>query len=108
MKITITEKRAQLLKLWCAVNLLNDERGYNASLVMGIPDGTSFRELFDDLSYGEYDECIDELLSLYRLVLKRYEDGGYYYHGNYTDDREQALKWAYVLPEKIYKKKYSV
>lgn len=51
MKRTIAVKRADLFKLYLCCRCGNDERMYESSLYIGIPDGSVF-EAYTDIALG--------------------------------------------------------
>ena len=86
--------------------MANDERYYLATLTLGIPDGTTHEDGFDEIKHGEYDECIDEILGVYEEARIRYGGSGYIIGGALSvpgDDQYKRL--MYMLPARIYKTK---
>lgn len=60
----------------------------------------------DDLTNGEYDEDIDNMLTMYDRVKRLYGKSGYYVAEKVVYDENEALQLAgWDIPTKIYKRK---
>ena len=109
----ITEKRALLFKLYLLARCGNDENMYLETLYTGIPDGTSISEARDEISYGEYDDDIDTMLSMYERVIVKYEKNGFFIDNKHkvVYKREELISllksdFMIKIPDKIYKRKF--
>lgn len=105
-KKTIAEKRAILYREWLLALLANDESYYDSTLMMGIPDGDTEKDVMWDLEGGWYDDDIDDTIAVYERAKKHYGEGGYYVNGNVFMDEDNALYEAGYddIPKRIYKK----
>lgn len=112
MKKTITQKRAELYKLYVIARCGNDERMYTETLSLGIPDGETIVSAYTDICFGDYDENIDETIELYKRVISIYQKYGFTIDGKNVIysvgdliERIQS-ETDIVFPDKIYKVKY--
>lgn len=105
MRRTIAVKRAELFFEWLGCKFSNDKDYYLRSLSLGIPDGEDEQSVMEDLQDGFYDDDIDEMLSLYQRLRRKYNSAGYYYNGKLYHSVSYCIHAAgIVVPEKIFKK----
>lgn len=103
--MTVTMKRALLLKEYELALYANDGFYYDFTLMYGIPDGEDFRSVLVDLENGDYDDDIDDMLDLYKRAREYYGKAGYYIDGKLIYDVQLALNaMPFEFPERIYKK----
>lgn len=102
----LTEKRAKLYREWLLATIANDEEYYYSTLMTGIPDGDDMETVMDDLTNGEYDEDIDNMLATYDRAKRHYGKSGYYVAEKVIYDEDEALqRTGWNIPTKIYKRK---
>lgn len=112
MKRTIAVKRADLFKLYLCCRCGNDERMYESSLSIGIPDG-SVLDAYTDIASGEYDLEIDDMIDNYNRWISRYERSGFIIDSSsgVIATRKELLERIatetdIAVPDKIYKVRY--
>lgn len=112
MRRTIAVKRADLFKLYLCCRCGNDERMYESSLYVGIPDG-SVSEAYNDIAHGEYDLELVELIDKYNRWITRFERSGFIINSSsgVIATRQELLERIsnetdIVVPDKIYKVRY--
>lgn len=104
--MTIAEKRGKLFKEWFLATIANDERYYQRTLTLGIPDGETQESVLDDLYHGKYDDDITEMLGLYEECRVLYGGSGYIIDGVVSFPGDPNYKrLMYTMPGIIYKKK---
>lgn len=100
----LTEKRAKLYREWLLATIANDEEYYYSTLMTGIPDGDDMETVMDDLTNGEYDEDIDNMLATYDRAKRLYGKSGYYVAEKVIYDENEAIRAAkWNVPGVIYK-----
>lgn len=112
MKRTIAVKRADLFKLYLCCRYGNDERMYESSLYIGIPDG-SVLDAYVDIALGEYDSEIDDMIDNYNRWISGFERSGFIVNrlSGVIATRRELLEWIsnetdIPVPDKIYKVRY--
>lgn len=66
--MTIAEKRAKLFNERMLSVYSNNEAYYLSTITTGIPDGDDVEVVLNDISNGDYDDDIDEMLTMYKRV----------------------------------------
>lgn len=100
----LTEKRAKLYREWLLATIANDEAYYYSTLMTGIPDGDDMETVMDDLTTGEYDEDIDNMLATYDRAKRHYGKSGYYVAEKVIYNEDEAIRAArWHIPAAIRK-----
>lgn len=90
----------------------NDDRMYTETLSLGTPDGETILSAYTDISFGDYDDGIDETIELYKRVISIYQKYGFTIDGKNVIysvgeliERIQS-ETDILFPDKIYKTRY--
>lgn len=103
----ITEKRALLFKDYICCLYANNENAYYNTLLEGIPDGQTLREVYEDIQAGEYDWDIDYMINcIYENEISKYIKDGFSINKKVVRTRKALFRLIdFDIPDRIYLKR---